>query len=106
MIPVAASCESSRFSGLAFVDLETTGLSPTEDRVAEIGVITVDGERVERWTTFVRTPAYRATDEDGSPQDSPRFAEIAAGLAARLAGRLFVAHNARFDFSFLHAEFA
>ncbi len=106
MIPVAASSESSRFSGLAFVDLETTGLSPTEDRVAEIGVITVDGERVERWTTFVRTPAYRATDEDGSPQDSPRFAEIAAGLAARLAGRLFIAHNARFDYSFLHAEFA
>ena len=46
----------TEFRTLAFVDIETTGLSPAEDRVAEIGVITVDADRVERWSTLVRTP--------------------------------------------------
>ena len=36
---------------------------------------------------------------------APRFADIAEDLLARLNGRLFVAHNARFDHGFLKAEF-
>lgn len=96
-----------KFTGLAFVDLETTGLSPTEDRIAEIGVITVDGEGdfVERWTTLVRTPACRVLADQSAMEELPRFADIATSVAHRLAGRLFVAHNARFDYSFLRAEF-
>ena len=39
---------------LAFVDVETTGLSPTEDRIAEIGVVTVDEGRIERWATLLQ----------------------------------------------------
>jgi len=82
---------------LAFVDVETTGLSPAEHRIAEIGVVTVDGDLVERWTTFLRA---------GNPHSgAPAFAEAAAALSARLAGRLFVAHNARFDYAFVRAEF-
>ena len=83
---------------LAFVDVETNGLSPTENRVAEIGVVTVDGDRVERWTTFARG--------GGDPRsDAPAFGDFARELAQRLAGRIFVAHNARFDYAFLCAEF-
>ena len=82
---------------LAFVDVETTGLSPTGHRIAEIGVVAVDGDRVERWTTFLRAGDARS--------DAPAFADIAASLAERLAGRLFVAHNARFDYAFVRAEF-
>ena len=93
-------------SQLAFVDIETTGLSPTTDRIAEIGVITVDGDRTDRWTTLIKTPTDRAYPEGvPNPEDAPRFADIAPELAARLCGRLFVAHNARFDHSFLRAEF-
>jgi DNA polymerase-3 subunit epsilon len=33
------------------------------------------------------------------------FAHVAAELQARLCGKLLVAHNARFDYSFLRAEF-
>jgi DNA polymerase III subunit epsilon len=87
----------ARHDRLAFVDVETTGLSPTGHRIAEIGVVTVDGHRVERWTTFLRAGDARS--------DVPAFSDIAASLADRLAGRLFVAHNARFDYAFVRAEF-
>ena len=97
---------------LAFVDLETSGLSPTADRITEIGVVTVDGGMVEEWTTLINPGAdiaERSRLFAGAAVEAlyraPRFADIAAGLAARLEGCLFVAHNARFDFGFLRAEF-
>ena len=95
---------------LAFVDVETTGLSPTENRIAEIGVVTVDGDHIERWTTMVRTPSRHdlssaTVPEGGVGDDAPSFCDIAAALAQRLSGRLLIAHNARFDHAFLRAEF-
>ena len=98
---------------LAFVDIETTGLSPRTDRIAEIGVVTVDGERVEEWSTFLN-PSARTSEPLSSAQakrqaanaGAPRFKDIAVELAARLRGRLMVAHNARFDYGFLKAEFS
>ena len=101
----------SAWARLAFVDVETTGLSPTENRIAEIGVVTVDADgRVEHWTTLLRTSSRgeRSAPLGSSPygtRDAPCFGDIAADLARRLDGRLFVAHNARFDHAFLRAEF-
>ncbi len=37
--------------------------------------------------------------------DAPPFADIAGEVLERLEGRLFVAHNARFDYGFLRTEF-
>ena len=37
--------------------------------------------------------------------DAPRFSRIAGDVARRLQGRLFIAHNARFDHAFLKSEF-
>src|SRR6202011_2709426 len=37
--------------------------------------------------------------------DAPRFGEIAAVVRQKLQGAVFVAHNARFDYSFLRSEF-
>jgi DNA polymerase-3 subunit epsilon len=101
------------FDRLAFVDLETSGLSPDSDRITEVGVVCVDanGETTE-WATFIN-PGRRISERsrwfngiaDETVADSPRFKDIALELQRRLAGRLFVAHNARFDFSFLRAEF-
>ncbi|HEY1460986.1 MAG TPA: exonuclease domain-containing protein [Casimicrobiaceae bacterium] len=95
---------------LAFVDVETTGLSPTIDRIAEIGVVTVEGECSDRWTTLVRTRSRRESERSASVSsaelhDAPAFSDIAAALAARLSGCLLIAHNARFDYAFLRAEF-
>ncbi len=94
---------------LAFIDLETTGPSPQDDRIREIGVVVVGGGTVERWSTLVRVARRKqfnspeaAPDEN---QAAPRFQDIAPHLLAILRDRLVVAHNARFDYAFLRAEF-
>jgi len=51
------------------------------------------------------TTALTGIDND-MLADAPSFAEIARELQARLAGRVFVAHNARFDYGFIRREFA
>ncbi len=101
------------FRRLAFVDLETSGLSSGSDRITEVGVVCVDrnGATTE-WATLIK-PGRRISERsrlfngiaDESVADAPRFKDIALELHRRLAGRLFVAYNARFDFSFLRAEF-
>jgi DNA polymerase-3 subunit epsilon len=97
---------------LAFVDLETTGLSPGADRVIEIGVVTVDGARVSEWSTLIN-PGVRVGGQSRFASlidsdviaDAPRFKDIAPELFSRLEGRLLIAHNARFDHAFLKADF-
>ena len=98
---------------LAIVDLETTGGRPAEDRVTEIAVLEVEDFEVKReWSTLVNPGrgipgAIQALT--GITQEmvegAPRFGELAAALHERLAGRVFVAHNARFDYGFLRREF-
>ena len=98
---------------LAFVDLETTGATATADRITEIGIVAVDADgRVEEWQQLVnpgtRIPPFiqQLTGiSDALVADAPPFAAVAAEVLRRLAGRLFVAHNARFDYSFLKSEF-
>lgn len=97
---------------LAFVDVETTGGHPLYHRVIEIGVVLAHGdEHEESWSTLVNPGArlppsiQRLTGIDpASLEDAPRFAGIADEVAARLGGRLFVAHNARFDYGFVRRE--
>lgn len=41
-------------SPLAIIDLETTGMPATEDRITEIGILTVvDDKVIEEWSTLV-----------------------------------------------------
>jgi DNA polymerase-3 subunit epsilon len=99
---------------LAIVDLETTGGHPSHDRVTEIAVIEVDGGEVrEEWSTLVNpeAPIPAAIQAlTGITNDmvagAPTFARLAEALHERLAGRVLVAHNARFDYGFLRREFA
>ncbi|HWM43159.1 MAG TPA: exonuclease domain-containing protein [Burkholderiales bacterium] len=98
---------------LAIVDVETTGADPSTDRVTEIAVLQADGARLtEQWSTLVNpgVPVPGTIQAlTGITQDmvdaAPRFAQIADELYERLAGRVFVAHNARFDYGFLRREF-
>ncbi len=90
---------------LAIVDLETTGAHPAWDRVTEIAVVEVqEGEVVSEWSTLVNPgtgipPAIQALTgiTNDMVADAPAFADLAPGLYERLEGRVFVAHNARFD---------
>ena len=98
---------------LAFVDLETTGGSAAHDRITEVGIVRVtNGELVEEWSSLVNPerpiPAYIEAFTGISNHmvaDAPRFGEIAAVVREKLQGAVFVAHNARFDYSFLRSEF-
>lgn len=99
---------------LAFVDLETTGATAALDRITEIGIVQVDPDgHVREWQQLVNPgqpiPPFIAQltgIHDAMVADAPPFAAVAAEAFARLEGRLFLAHNARFDYGFLKAEFA
>jgi DNA polymerase III subunit epsilon len=98
---------------LVFVDLETTGGNPAFHRITEIGIVrVVGGEVVEEWSSLVNPqceiPAYIQAFTHISNEmvaDAPSFPEIAATVLEKLRGAVFVAHNARFDYSFLRSEF-
>ena len=98
---------------LACVDLETTGGLAAQHRIIEVGIVLLDGGRVvEEWSSLVQPsvripPAIAAFTgiDDAMVAEAPPFAAIAAEVRHRLEGRLFIAHNARFDYGFLRAEF-
>src|SRR5512139_1940230 len=98
---------------LAIVDLETTGAHPAWHRVTEIAVVEAQaGEVTGEWSTLVNpgAPIPAAIQaltgiSNEMVADAPSFAELARGLHERLEGRVFVAHNARFDYGFLRHEF-
>ncbi|MGN6231550.1 MAG: exonuclease domain-containing protein [Trinickia sp.] len=97
---------------IAFVDLETTGGSAAEHRITEIGIVTVGPGGVSRWSTLVNPgqpipPFIQSLTgiTDAMVRDAPTFASLAPDVFGRLAGSLFVAHNASFDRGFLRSEF-
>ena len=99
-------------AGFAVFDVETTGLVARRDRVVEIAVVRTDpfGRIVDDWTTLLNpegpvgaTHIHGITAAD--VRRAPTFIDIAGELSLRLAGRALVAHNARFDLSFLSMEY-
>ena len=98
---------------IAFVDLETTGATATSDRITEIGIVEVDADgTVREWQQLVnpgtRIPPFieQLTGiSNDMVADAPPFAAVAEETLRRLQGRLFIAHNARFDYGFLKNEF-
>src|SRR6185437_16555846 len=98
---------------LVFVDLETTGGNAAYDRITEVGVVRVtDGALVDEWSSLVNPerpiPSYIESFTGISNEmvaGAPRFAEIAGLVREKLRDAVFVAHNARFDYSFLRSEF-
>jgi DNA polymerase III subunit epsilon len=97
----------------AVVDVETTGMRPgLDDRITEIAVVVVHGGRQEVvFDSLVNPgrPIPRAIMQvtnitNEMVRGAPTFAEVADHVYAALAGRVFVAHNARFDWGFVSAE--
>jgi DNA polymerase-3 subunit epsilon len=98
---------------LVFVDLETTGGNPAYHRITEVGIVRVqDGVLLEEWSSLVNpecpiSPYIEAFTGISSEMvaDAPLFADIAATVLEKLRDAVFIAHNARFDYSFLRSEF-
>jgi len=98
----------------AIIDIETTGGSARLERITEIAVIIHDGtEVIDEYSTLInpeRSIPYFITSLTGITnelvEDAPRFFEVAKKIVEITEGKIFVAHNARFDYSFLRQEFA
>jgi DNA polymerase-3 subunit epsilon len=98
----------------AFLDLETTGLSPWfGDRVCEVGLVLTEGRRIrDTFQTLVNperplSPSAASTNKlnDAELSHAPLFSEIAEALEDCLDEAVVVAHNAQFDLQFLDSEF-
>ncbi|MBM6404046.1 DEDD exonuclease domain-containing protein [Phycicoccus sp. CSK15P-2] len=93
------------------VDLETTGGSPAECAITEIGAVKVrGGEVVGELQTLVNPgepiPAFISVltgITDAMVADAPRIEAALPAFLEFAAGSVLVAHNARFDVSFLTA---
>lgn len=96
------------------LDVETTGGKAGTDRITEIGALRVQaGEVIDTFSTLINPqrhiPSFisRLTGISNSMvADAPTFADVAEKLAGFLQGAVFVAHNAKFDYGFIRAEFA
>lgn len=97
----------------AIIDVETTGGRASRHRITEIAIVLHDGQRVvDRWSSLVNPETYipaGITELTGITQamveDAPKFYEIAKEVVERTQDAIFVAHNARFDYSFVQEEF-
>ncbi len=97
----------------AIVDIETTGGSARLEKITEIAVYLHDGEKITgEFVSLVnpeRNIPYFITSLTGISNEmvekAPRFYEIAKQIVELTEGKTFVAHNARFDYSFIRQEF-
>jgi DNA polymerase III subunit epsilon len=91
------------------VDVETTGLSPTSDRITEIAMMKVkNGVLVDEFSTLINpliTIPAEITQLTGIDnlmvQDAPPAREVVPYIAEFLDDAIFVAHNAPFDWGFV-----
>nr|WP_246241942.1 exonuclease domain-containing protein [Flexivirga aerilata] len=95
----------------AAVDVETTGLDPARDRILQIAVSQMrsDGVLERSWSSLVDpgcdpgpTHIHGITKE--RLRGAPRYDDIVDRVHSLINGRIFVAHNARFDWAFLAHE--
>jgi hypothetical protein len=94
------------------VDVETTGLQPSRQRIIEIAIVRFSGGvATNQWESLCqpgrRVPAYiiKLTGiDDDLLEHAPSFEEIAGTAVELLAGAIIVGHNVDFDLGFLNEE--
>jgi DNA polymerase III subunit epsilon len=98
----------------AFLDIETTGLSPWfGDRVCQIAIVITEGKRIKSTVDLLinpeRTLSPAAAHINGLDESklakAPRFEEITEQLETLLKDAVIVCHNAKFDIQFLDNEY-
>ncbi|MGN0921054.1 MAG: exonuclease domain-containing protein [Cellvibrio sp.] len=95
------------------VDIETSGSSVTYDRIIEIGIVEITQDGINEWSTLINPRQMippmiqRLTGITNEMlEDAPYFESVAKEIIERIEGRLFIAHNVRFDYGFIRNEFA
>ena len=97
----------------AIIDVETTGGRASRDKITEIAIVIHNGEKiVDTYETLINPETYipyGITQLTGITQemvaDAPKFYEVAKKIVELTEGTIFVAHNVRFDYSFIREEF-
>lgn len=97
----------------AIVDIETTGGVARRNKVIEIAIAIHDGEKVvDSFETLINPETSippGITRLTGITQEmvlnAPKFYEIAKIIVEKTDKKIFVAHNVRFDYSFIKEEF-
>lgn len=98
----------------AFLDIETTGLSPWfGDRICQIAIVLTEGKRIKSTVDLLVNPerelspaAFHINGLDESKLSAaPLFEEITDQLEAALKDAVIVCHNAKFDIQFLDNEY-
>jgi DNA polymerase-3 subunit epsilon len=97
----------------AIVDIETTGGYAANHRITEVAIYHHDGIQItDTYHTLInpgRNIPYYITGLTGITTEmvltAPTFDDVAKEIHQRLEGKVFVAHNAHFDYSFLKKEF-
>jgi DNA polymerase III subunit epsilon len=97
---------------LIIIDTETTGMSAFHDRVIELAMIRVSKNKIiDKFTTLINpqkrispfiTSFTGITNEE--LKDAPIFEDVKTRVLELLDGAVFVAHNVRFDYSFIKTE--
>ena len=96
------------------VDLETTGWSPREHRITEIGAVRMRGGRVQGQFTALVNPGQPIPDDiaaltgisDEMAVAAPALCTVLPGFLEFARGAVLTAHNAPFDVAFLAAACA
>ncbi len=96
----------------AIVDIETTGGNAGGSRITEIAIVVHNGTCVtDRWETLVNPqkdiplPIFALTGiTNEMVQHAPVFDDISKKVFDLLSGRIFVAHNVNFDYSFVRHQ--
>lgn len=90
-------------------DLETTGFSPMNDNITEIGAVLIEnGAITNEFSTFVDPEIdipYKVQDitniTNDMVKDAPKIQEVLPKFMEFSKGAIFVAHNADFDIGFI-----
>lgn len=98
----------------AFLDIETTGLSPWfGDRICQIAIILTEGKRIKTTLDLLINPertlspsaVYINGLDESNLSAALRFAEVIDQIETALKDAVVVCHNAKFDIQFLDNEY-
>jgi DNA polymerase III epsilon subunit family exonuclease len=98
----------------AFLDVETTGLSPWfGDRICQVAVVVTEGRRIKTTLDLLLNPEHELSPaashvnglDESKLSTAPRFHEVSEKIDALLNDSVIVCHNAQFDMQFLDNEY-
>lgn len=97
----------------AIIDIETTGQSASKGKITEIAIFIHNGFQItDSFSSLINPECYIPgfiTELTGISNEmvrsAPKFYEIARQVVEMTQDKIFVAHNASFDYRFIQEEF-